>query len=502
MTLPAEREALTASADAQNLPEPDFSDEALAGDSGPVQEWGVEQSMAGWTPRQEILQIETPLFSEEVSTLPRKLTPSTSRKEQAVDVPWTVAYDAEAELKQGATVPGEGTLGSAQGTGRLFALLGGSMSSDEDSLVESRRSVEVEEAAELVGESPEEITDLAPVEDLLALDVSSYKRPDDGYVYFRISIARRGEGVLPPLGKDVLLIQDCSESMTPAKLNNCKEGLHRWLDWLNEEDRFNLVGFREGTYMFDNEWQRADAGTKARARFFIEEMESRGKTDVYQSLQEVLGVVGSADRPVLGILITDGRPTLGTVDSSDIIEQFTQRNGGELAVFTVGGGRRVNRFLLDLLSYNNRGDAYVVRQRHDIPDALERLAQDLSRPVLTDLRFHFSGIADSEVYPQSLPHLFLDRSLVLYGRAPLGESLAFQVRGEAGVEEYDMVFYVDLAAAREGADDLRTHWAWHRIYDLIGDHIETRDDAVVEEIRRTAQRYGLVVPYAEHFGLQ
>jgi Ca-activated chloride channel family protein len=413
-----------------------------------------------------------------------------------------VAYDAEAELKQGATVPGEGTLGSAQGTGRLFALLGGSMSSDEDSLVESRRSVEVEEAAELVGESPEEITDLAPVEDLLALDVSSYKRPDDGYVYFRISIARRGEGVLPPLGKDVLLIQDCSESMTPAKLNNCKEGLHRWLDWLNEEDRFNLVGFREGTYMFDNEWQRADAGTKARARFFIEEMESRGKTDVYQSLQEVLGVVGSADRPVLGILITDGRPTLGTVDSSDIIEQFTQRNGGELAVFTVGGGRRVNRFLLDLLSYNNRGDAYVVRQRHDIPDALERLAQDLSRPVLTDLRFHFSGIADSEVYPQSLPHLFLDRSLVLYGRAPLGESLAFQVRGEAGVEEYDMVFYVDLAAAREGADDLRTHWAWHRIYDLIGDHIETRDDAVVEEIRRTAQRYGLVVPYAEHFGLQ
>ena len=58
---------------------------------------------------------------------------------------------------------------------------------------------------------------------------------------------------------------------------------------------------------------------------------------------------------MIAVLLTDGRPTMGTVDSSDIIARFSKLNGGEVSVFTVGAGDRVNAFLLDLLGHNNRG---------------------------------------------------------------------------------------------------------------------------------------------------
>jgi secreted protein with Ig-like and vWFA domain len=41
---------------------------------------------------------------------------------------------------------------------------------------------------------------------------------------------------------------------------------------------------------------------------------------------------------LIAILLTDGRPTAGTVDSSDIIEHFTAQTKVEYPVFSVGAG--------------------------------------------------------------------------------------------------------------------------------------------------------------------
>ena len=52
------------------------------------------------------------------------------------------------------------------------------------------------------------------------------------------------------------------------------------------------------------------------------------------------------------------------VDSSDIIESFTRANAGAISMFALSAGNRVNRFLLDMLSYKNRGDSLVVAELH------------------------------------------------------------------------------------------------------------------------------------------
>ena len=94
---------------------------------------------------------------------------------------------------------------------------------------------------------------------------------------------------------------------------------------------------------------------------------------------------------MIAVLMTDGRPTMGTVDSSDIIARFSRANDGGVSVFTVGAGDRVNSFLLDLLGHNNRGGSWLMPLREQIPDTVKRAARELSRPVLANLNYRFSA---------------------------------------------------------------------------------------------------------------
>ena len=359
------------------------------------------------------------------------------------------------------------------------------------------------DAAKLVAETVEEVTIIEAVEQLLILDLSVAEPENDPYSYFKINIRRAGSNVLPILPRDILLIQDCSESMTQIKLNQCKKGLHRWIDHLGPDDRLNVIGFRETPYRCFEEWSPLDATSRARARWFIEDMRAMGRTDMYASLKEILKTPSEPERPVIAIMVSDGRPTTGLVDSSDIIEHFTQQNDGRFSVFSVGGGKKVNRFLLDLISYRNRGDSQIVEKSREIPDAIEKWAVELSRPVLSDLRYHFSGVDNLDIYPRSLSHLYLDRPLVLYGRCPRSTpKTAFQIIGRSGDNLHDMVFAMDWEQARQTDESLPVEWAWRRIYNLIGEHIKTRNPALLEELYTVADQYGLKVPYGDRLYLR
>lgn len=471
---------------------PDLSGLDLAAESAPLAGPGPAEEPAGWEPRQDILQVENALFSEDVSALPRRYVDSVPRAGEAPDITLPEDNVPASVLRRLAGRAGEGaaeTAGqglrdrAAGGAGRRLAMLTGAQPLAEETT--------------LLDEAPAEVTDLQPVEQLLDLDLRVYRPEDEeDTVYFEIRVTRKGAGRLPVLPRDVLLVQDCSESMTQAKLNECKQGLRLWLDRLAPGDRFELIGFRETPEACFGGWTNLTPLTRGRAELFIEGMTARGKTDVYGSMTNVLTMPAVEGRPVLSLLVTDGRPTAGLVDSSDIIDTFTKDNGGSRSVFCVGGGRRVNRFLLDMLGYRNRGDSLVVEDRREIPGAMAELADEVVRPVLVDLTWRFTGIPEEDVYPRTLTHLYLDRPLVVCGTCRAGtDRAAVQIIGRSGPARHDMVFDLDLSGAGEGGADIRTRWAWHRIYHLIGRHIETGRAEVMDEIHVMAGRYGLVVPY-------
>jgi hypothetical protein len=345
-------------------------------------------------------------------------------------------------------------------------------------------------------ERPEEVSSLTPIENLLQVRVDSFTDPSDEHLYVAVHIEPASDGILSTQPRDVLFIQDSSESMTPWKLDECRRGLKRWLDFLNPGDRFEIMGFRDQPYACFGSWTEYDADSRERALAFIDGMRAVGDTDVYRSLEAALAMPLDPGRTPLLILVTDGRPTVGVIGSTEIIEGITRFNRGRVSMFSVGGGKKVNSFFLDLISYRNRGEAVVARGEEEIPAAMERWAGQLRRPVLTDLSYVFSRVDTTDIYPKQLTHLFLDRPLTIHGRFPAAtDRIAFQVVGRSGGSWHDMVFDITRDQMHAGTSAIRDQWAWQKVYHMIGDYLGDATEERMEAIRGFADQYRLLVPY-------
>jgi Mg-chelatase subunit ChlD len=486
--------------DLAKLEDPVLESEPLAGQNALTAEAKLPELKSNWDPRQEILAIEDRLFHDEVNAAPRRVTPAVPRINQAPDVSAPIEITSSKVLEEAAKIVAapawKGPLPSIEKI--LVAVTepgngAGKAADQEKELVD-----QVNDSASLIDEAREDITSIHAVEGLLGVKVHTFSHastPD--HVYFKIEIYRQGIEALPVLPKEVILIQDCSESMTNAKLNRCKTGLLSWVNSLHDGDKFNIISFRNDVDFCFPASRLVNAISRARARGFIDSLEARGKTDVHGSLEKLLDVEAEVGRPVIAVLVTDGRPTIGLVDSSDIIEQFSHRNKGQVSVFSLGGGSKVNKYLLDLLSHRNRGDSLIVSRDLDLPPALENMSHQLASPVLAGMSYRFSNLDESEVFPKTLSNLYLNRPLVLYGKAPAGNpEVAFQIVGQSGVKPHDMVFSLDLRNASSGDSELRRQWAWHKVYNLISIYTSTRAPAALNAIIQMCDRYGLDVPYA------
>jgi len=365
----------------------------------------------------------------------------------------------------------------------------------------------VKDDRERFEETPEDITDIEPVDRVLRARVDIFTdRRDRDYAYFRLVIERVGEEVLPTLPKDMLLVQDSSASMAEQRLYFSREAMRRALAAIGPADRFNVAAFADRTAFCFPDWVTKTPETLAQAEAFINAMVSAGNTDLYASMQDLLKVERQPGRPVVAFVLTDGLVNKGLMDSTEIIGAFTRQNLGQVSIFTMGVSAQANRYLIDLLSYCNGGTSEVIESgRWDIPVAVEAVMKGIQRPVLSDLTLRFGADSSVQVYPRHLGNLYLDRPLVLYGRYPRAEpKLVFQALGQAGQTRCDMIFDLPLNAAAAGITSgdaaIRESWAQQKIYHLLGEYARSRDNEILRDLRQTGRDYGVTVPYRRVLG--
>lgn len=457
--------------------------------------------------RQEILQVERRIAQQELAELPRVVRPDVPRVSGAPDVSLPSDPDAIAAAAAHASSlppPASGSLsvpirfGNGAGGAADPAALD-LLPPDTLASVPSAEARIAEQAA-LLDESRGEISDVTPLDPILSPSLSVFRDPDDGSLFFEVSIVRSGPKSLPVLPRDILIMQDCSESITRSKLDFFKEGIDRLLRTLSSRDRLNIVAYSETPSFCFADFTPVTAESLQTAAEFTRNLRARGQTDLFSPLMGVLDLPRNPARPLIVILLTDGRPTMGTVDSSEIIARISRKNKGHVSIFTVGAGEHVNRFLLDLLAHNNRGGLWIKPLRDDIPALVENAARELSAPVLADLDYRFSSDASAEVYPSALPHLYLDRPLRLVGKCPPGtHSAALRILGLSGPDAKDVVFHLDFDEAENGGEGIRGEWAMQKIYALLNDLIDSGRADVLAEIRALSQRYDIPLLYGSDF---
>jgi hypothetical protein len=455
-----------------------------------------------WQPRQEIVAIEKTVSKLDVTPIDRITIPALERTIAAPDIALPVQRSLAAPPPLQSDGPGKQALSRTPASDSIV-LPAPLQDIEQPRPAAVPSDAVVEEGTELFKETLEEITPLKPIERVLAAQATTYEsRWDRRYGYFKVEITGLGPDVLPVMPKDVILMQDCSASMAEQRLFFCRQGINACLEFLGDDDRFEIIAFRQKAdrcfgALVDNE-----ASNVAKAREFIKGMRPGGNTDILNSIRELVALPREAGRPIVVLIVTDGLATAGQTGSSGIIGEFSQMNDGMLSIYTIGTVQTADEYLLDLLSYSNRGEVIPLGSgRWSIPGSIRDAMDKISRPVLANVDFRFPVGAKCEVYPVQTSNLYLDRPLVLYGRYPRGEErVTFQAVGEGSTAKSDMLFDVPLAeGVGSGDKTLRSEWAKQKVYHLIGQYARRQDPDTLRDIRDTAREYKVNVPHRGRF---
>ncbi|MFA7172511.1 MAG: VWA domain-containing protein [Kiritimatiellia bacterium] len=348
-------------------------------------------------------------------------------------------------------------------------------------------------------EAIEKAADYQSIDDLLAVGLEIYRDPKElGQIYFRVAIQPRSDKVIPIVAKDILWIQDVSGSMTSERLAFCRKALLDAIATMNPQDRFDVIAFRDTFESCFSVWTPVNPENIQTAANFISKLHSYGQTDVFGSLSAVMKRERDPMRPMIAFVVTDGKPTVGIVGSSKIIGNFTALNSGLMSVYMFGTEKDANAYLLDMLTYCNRGKSYILNgNRWDIPPSMATLYNGIRNPVMGDITVVFDNTSRSEVYPRSTPNLYQDQQLEMLGICPEGtEELVFQVRGLAAGKGYDSIFRLNIQKfAKTGSPLIKQHWARQKMFYLVGAYTIKPHQQTFAEMLKINRQFGVEIPY-------
>lgn len=336
-----------------------------------------------------------------------------------------------------------------------------------------------------------------PLDHFMDIQVYKYEDPADREKYLMIKIyAKKGSEALKVMPKEILFTIDCSLSISPERLDEFKRGITYCLTHLNSGDLFNIIAFRDEAIFFSPQSIPATPDAVKRAERFVSELRATRSTDVYGAFSEIISK-RPARRPSNIILISDGRPTHGVVDSRDLINQVTRANGGTRPVFAFSGGAKVNRYLLDFIAYQNRGWSQFVRKSWDIHGGLSGFYDKIKDPVFLNLRYRLNNLDQDEVFPKSLPDFYRNAEFTLFGKYKDDGEFSMQLLGDVDGKTKELIFTRAMKDALPGDETIKRGYGFNKIYYLISRMtVEGQTPALRARIDELSRRYGIQTPYS------
>ena len=341
-----------------------------------------------------------------------------------------------------------------------------------------------------------QVGEYGDISEFLDVTVRTYTDPDTEEKYFKLFINVKEGSRLEVIPKEVIFLIDSSKSITEKKLSYIKAGVLDSLKGLNPKDCFNVVAFRGDLVRFKKGSVPATERTIEEVALFIRQLKAVGQTDVERALLDIIKESVSF-HPSYIVLVTDGRPTTGVTDSRRIIQQITRAGGMERPIFCFGGGMRVNRYLLDFISHQNRAWSRFAVTTYDIRRDFSEFYREIKDPLLLDVRYRLSGLDAGEVYPKYLSDFYQGRPFTLYGRFTGEDVFSMQLLGEINGATKEFIFKRSLGEAAKGGADIAREWAFRKIYYLISRNtMGIGDPALLRaEIDILSRKYGITTPY-------
>ena len=285
----------------------------------------------------------------------------------------------------------------------------------------------------------------------------------DGYFSFIVQPpARFKESDVTP--KEIVFVLDSSGSMNGFPEDRAKQFIDTALNGLYPGDTFNVIKFSGETAILFKEPVYPTADNIAQAREFVNASWGGGGTEMMKAIRAALDPSDSQDHLRIVVFLTDGY----VGNDLEILAEIRKHSNAR--VFAYGVGTAVNRFLIEGMGHEGRGDAEVitsVMRTKEVDAATQRLYDHLRSPLLTDISLDFGGLPVTDVYPAHIADLFSGRPVVVTGRYKHGAKGTITLKAKRAGDNYVREIPVQFPDTDNDNTVLANLWARAKIDELM-----------------------------------
>lgn len=220
--------------------------------------------------------------------------------------------------------------------------------------------------------------------------------------------------------REYIFIVDVSGSMSGFPLEISKSLMTEVINGLDPLEKFNIICFSGGSSFLFDESKYATPENKESANSFLIALSGGGGTNLLPALKSALSYPTDDEYSRIFVIATDGYVTVER-DAFDLI----RNNLNKANFFAFGIGTSVNRFIIEGMAHAGMGEAFVVEKQSEAAADAELFRNYIENPVLTGINASFNGFNVYDVEPLTIPDVFAERPILIYGKweAPLQGSI-------------------------------------------------------------------------------
>ena len=328
--------------------------------------------------------------------------------------------------------------------------------------------------------------------------------------------------------KEMVFVIDQTGSQQGWPIAKAKQVMRYALRRLSPRDTFQLLGFNTEVYPCFPAPVQATPANVERALKYLQPIQGAGGTDIMKALAFALKIPSDPARPRIISYLTDG-----FVSNDMQVVDFIQKHRGAARLYPFGVGNSVNRFLIDAMAREGRGQAeYVtldmsreeserqwdseaddpalearnqrrerarIEAREDAQSVAARFYKRIAQPVLLDVAVDWGGLKVEQAYPSAIPDVFAAQPIVIKGRYMAPGEGDVTIRGRFKGRPWQQKIHVVLPASNgaQGNSSLPSLWARARIdalqgSDWLGAQDGSPNPAIRDAIVQTALDYRLM----------
>jgi Ca-activated chloride channel family protein len=288
--------------------------------------------------------------------------------------------------------------------------------------------------------------------------------------------------------REYLFVVDVSGSMMGYPIDVSKSLLRNLLSDLSNKDRFNILLFSADNTIFkQSSVQATPTNINEALQFLTGTFNNYGQgTKLLKALKAGYSMPRNNQNSTKNVvLITDGY-----ISVEKNVFEFIENNLNKANVFTFGIGNGVNRYLLDGIANVSNSASFVATTKEEAYIVAKKFQNYIASPLLTQIKIETNGFDIYDVAPKTIPDVFADRPILIYGKYRGKPTGNLTISGFLGNGKFKQVLRVDNGKLSKKNEALKYLWARKKIARLI-DYKRNFGEDVKQQVIDLGLKYNL-----------